>query len=132
MSAILDDDFTSWYQKLIGILHWAVELGRIGIHLSIALLAQYLVQPRVGHLDQVFHVFAYLKAHSRSRIILDDTKPFVDETQFIKVDWTGFYPDAVEAIPPNAPQPRGRDILISYFVDADHAGNQILDGLIQA
>jgi hypothetical protein len=125
VSALLDDDFTSWYQKLVGILRWAVELGRIDIHLSIALLAQYLVQPRVGHLDQIFHVFAYLKAHIRSRIILDDSKPLVDETQFVKVDWTSFYPDAAEAIPPNAPEPRGQDILISCFVDADHAGNQV-------
>jgi hypothetical protein len=91
VSALLDDDFTSWYQKLIGILRWAVELGRIDIHLSIALLAQYLVQPWVGHLDQIFHVFAYLKGHVRSRIILDDSKPLVDETQFIKVDY-GYYP----------------------------------------
>ena len=95
------------------------------IYTSAPLLAQYLVQPRVGHLGQVFHIFAYLKAHARSRIILDDAKPIVDETQFVKVDWTAFYLDATEAILPNAPEPRGKDILISCFVDADHAGNQI-------
>jgi hypothetical protein len=111
VSALLDDDFTLWYQKLIGILRWVVELGRIDIHLTAAFLAQYMVQPRTGHLDQVFHAFAYLKAHSRSRIILDDSKPLVDETHFTKVDWTTFYPDASESIPPNAPEPRGNDIL---------------------
>jgi hypothetical protein len=125
VSAILGDDFTQWYQKLIGILRSAVELGRIDIHLIVALLAQYMVQPRVGHLDQVFHAFAYLKGHSRSRIILDDSKPVVDESQFTKVDWTAFYPDAMEAVPPNAPEPRGNDILVSCFVDADHAGNRV-------
>jgi hypothetical protein len=125
VSAVLDDDYTTWYQKLIGILRWAVELGRIDIHLSVALLAQYLVQPRVGHLDQVFHIFAYLKMHSRSRIVLDVSKPIVDEQQFLKVDWTDFYPDAQESIPLNAPTPRGNEILISCFVDADHAGNRV-------
>jgi hypothetical protein len=125
VSAILDDDYTTWYQKLIRILRWAVELGRIDIHLSVALLAQYLVQPRVGHLDQAFHIFAYLKMHSRSRIVLDDTKPIVDEQQFLKVDWIDFYPDAQESVPLNAPAPRGNDILISCFVDADHAGNRV-------
>ncbi len=121
----LDDEFTTWYQQLIGILRWSVELGRIDIHLSVALLAQYLAQPRIGHLEQVFHTFAYLKAHCRSRIILDDSKPMVNEYQFIQADWSEFYPDAEEAIPPNAPQPRGNSILISCFVDADHAGNQV-------
>ena len=125
VSPTLDDDFTNWYQKLIGILRWAVELGRIDIHLSVALLAQYLVQPRAGHLDQVFHMFAYLKAHSRSRIVLDDSKPLVDEQQFVQVDWTEFYPDAQEPIPPNAPAPQGNSVLLSCFVDADHAGNKL-------
>jgi hypothetical protein len=45
VSPLLDEDYTRWYQQLIGILQWAVELGRIDIHLSVALLAQYLAQP---------------------------------------------------------------------------------------
>jgi hypothetical protein len=86
MSAPLDDDFVNWYRKLIETLRWAVELGRIDIHLCVALLAQYLVQPRVGHLDQVFHIFAYLKAHLRSRIVMDPTKPHIDEKYFTPAD----------------------------------------------
>ncbi len=49
----------------------------------------------------------------------------MDETQFVQADWTTFYPDATEAIPPNAPEPRGQDVLVSCFMDADHAGNQV-------
>ena len=45
VSAPLDNDYVNWYQKLIGTLCWEVELGQIDIHLSVALLAQYLVQP---------------------------------------------------------------------------------------
>jgi hypothetical protein len=45
VSAPLDSDYVNWYQKLIGTLCWEVELGQIDIHLSVALLAQYLVQP---------------------------------------------------------------------------------------
>ncbi len=56
---------------------------------------------------------------------MDPIKPLVDETQFVKADWKDFYPDAKEQIPPNAPKPRGNSILISCFVDADHAGNQV-------
>ena len=36
-----------------------------------------------------------------------------------------FYPDAQEAIPDNAPKPRGRAVQINCFVDADHAGNKV-------
>ena len=34
----------------------------------------------------------------------------------------GFYPDAKEAVPPNMPEPRGKPVIMSTFVDADHAG----------
>jgi len=125
VSAILDDDFTNWYQRLIGILRWAVELGRIDIHFSVAIMAQYLAQPRAGHLEQVFHLFAYLKTHTRSCIILDDSRPQVDESRFIQADWTAFYPEAAEAIPLNAPETCGESIIISCFFVADHAGNRV-------
>ncbi len=81
-------DFTQWYQKLIGQLRWAVELGRIDIHLPVALLAQHVATPRVGHLDQVNHICACIKKHLWSQIILDAKKPFVNEESFIQADWT--------------------------------------------
>ena len=124
-SAELDEDFVQLFQQLIGTLRWCVELGRIDIHLPVALLAQYLSSPRVGHLDQCFHIFAYLKAHSRSRIVLDPIEPTIDEQAFIQADWSDFYRDAKEVIPPNAPEPRGNRLIISCFVDADHAGNVV-------
>jgi hypothetical protein len=91
-SSPLEEDYANWYQQLIGILRWVVELGRIDIHLSVALLTQYLVPPRVRHLLQAFHIFAYLKTHPCSLIILDDSMPWVDDSQFTKEDWSSFYP----------------------------------------
>jgi hypothetical protein len=125
VSPLLDQDHHTLYMQLVGILRWAVELGRIDIHLSVALMAQYLAQPRIGHLDQVYHIFAYIKAHIRSRIILDPTVPYVNNDRFLQVDWREFYPDATEAVPTNAPEPRGNTIVMSCFVDADHAGNRV-------
>jgi hypothetical protein len=39
------------------------------------------------------------------------------------VDWHAFYPVAKEALPLNAPEPRGKPMTMTCFVDADHAGN---------
>lgn len=113
------------YQQLIVILSWMVELSRIDIHLLVSLLAQHLALSRMGHLDQVYHMFAFLKAHHCSCIILDDTVPHIDEAHFPKVDWKEFYPDAVEAIPSSAPEPLDNPVTLSCFVDADHAWNQV-------
>ncbi len=86
VSPLLDATHHTLYMQLVGILRWAVELGRVDIHLSVALMAQYLAQPRLGHLDQVYHIFAYIKAHLWSRIILDATIPFIDSDRFKPVD----------------------------------------------
>jgi hypothetical protein len=50
----------SYYQELISILRWAVELGRMDILLEVSLMSTYLAAPREGHLEQVFHIFGYL------------------------------------------------------------------------
>ena len=115
----------NYYQNLIGILRWSVELGRIDIYYEVATLSSFLVQPRHGHLEQVFHIFAYLKSHGRSKMVFDDSTILLDESRFVKQDWTTFYRDAAEKIPPNAPTPRGRGVDMHAFVDADHAGNRV-------
>ena len=51
---------SAYYQSLIGILWWIVELGQIDICLEVLMMLSHLVMPRKGHLDQVSHIFAYL------------------------------------------------------------------------
>jgi hypothetical protein len=36
----------NYYQQVIGILRWIIELGRIDIHVYVAMLSKYLAQPR--------------------------------------------------------------------------------------
>eukprot|EP00980_Cylindrotheca_fusiformis_P025560 scaffold14072_cov73-Cylindrotheca_fusiformis.AAC.1 len=41
----------SYYQSLIGILRWIVELGRVDICCEVSLLSSHLALPRQGHLE---------------------------------------------------------------------------------
>lgn len=125
VSPLLDAERANYFQNLIGILRWAVELGRVDIHIGVALLSSYLVQPRTGHLEQAFHVFAYLKSHQRSTMVFDDTRAVIPDSRFHKCDWTDFYPEAREPIPPNAIAARGNSVQMNAFVDADHAGDRL-------
>lgn len=118
----LDERRATYYQGLIGILRWACELGRIDMLCEVGMLSSYLVNPREGHLDQVFHIFGYLKAHERSALLLDDHEPLHDGAKFNNPDWSEFYPDAAEAIPLNAPEERGLPVSMTCYCDADHAG----------
>ena len=119
----LKADGLQWYQEMIGCLRWAVELGRIDILLETSLMSQHLALPREGHLEQVLHMIGYLKAHPKFRLLFDAAKPRVNERWFQEYDWFDFYRDAKEAIPPDMPEPRGLEVVISCFVDANHAGD---------
>jgi hypothetical protein len=121
----LDDRRANYFQGLIGILRWMVELGRIDIMVSVAMLSRHLAAPREGHLDATFHIFAYLQSYNRSQVVFDASIPDVDDSRFSTNDWTSYYPGAAEAIPPNAPEARGKVMTVSCYVDADHAGCRV-------
>jgi hypothetical protein len=118
----LNDKKQNYYQGLIGILRWICELGRLDIIMPVSLMSRYLAQGREGHLHQAFHMFAYLKEYPRSRLVFDDTRASIPDSRFHTCDWAEFYPDAREAIPPDMPEPRGEEVKVTCFVDADHAG----------
>jgi len=121
----LDDAKTNYFQGLIGVLRWCVELGRVDILVETTLLSSYLASPREGHLDQALHIFAYLKKHARSSLVFDDTLPDLSRFDFKKCDWKETYPDAREVLPPNRPQARGNAVSITSYTDASHAGCRV-------
>ena len=123
----LDAEDANWYQELIGILRWAVELGRIDIQYEVTILSSYLAMPRKGHLTAALHVFAYLKARPNRWIMMDPTYPsqLAGTCQPMRTDWDDLYPDAKEQLPPNMPTPHGKHVEITAFVDADHASNRV-------
>jgi hypothetical protein len=96
ISPILDPEQASYYMSLIGILCWAVELGRVDIFIDVSLLSSYMCQPRVGHLEQVLHIFAYLKHHENSNMVFDPNYVTWETEAFIQHNWTEFYNDAKE------------------------------------
>jgi hypothetical protein len=57
----LGSELSSRYLQLIGIVHWAIELGHIDIFHKVSLLSQYQANPRVGHLEVMYHVFCILE-----------------------------------------------------------------------
>ncbi len=101
VTPLLEPDQASYFMSLIGILRWAVELGRINIYIDVALLSSFMAQPRIGHMNQVLHIFTYLKHHENSSIVFDPYPQSCDETKFQCYDWMDFYRNTQESIPPN-------------------------------
>jgi len=111
----LDENDTRLCQEWVGILRWAVELGRLDIYLEVSLIS--------SHDANILHIFAYLKRRDKLTLAFDPRHPPIDENRFQEYDWHDFYPDASEAIPDNLPEARGKEISITCFVDASHASN---------
>jgi hypothetical protein len=53
VSDLLDEHMTTRFQGLIGVLRWAVELGRVDIHVEVSMLSSHNAMPRIGHLQAV-------------------------------------------------------------------------------
>ena len=123
-SEILTAELASWYASLIGMLRWMVEIGRVDIITEVSMLSSHMAMPREGHLEAVLHVFGFLKIKYNSRMCFDPTVPPCDERAFKDCDWKQFYGDVEEAIPSNAPEPRGKKVHLRMYVDSDHAGKK--------
>ena len=122
-SAYCDQEWMTFYQQQMGVLRWLVELGRIDITAEVSMLAAFLAGPREGHVHAMLHVFAYINTHDRSRLVLDPD--YIMHGEEPMADWSGFYPDAKEDIPPDAPEPLGKAVQMTAFVDSDHAGDLV-------
>jgi hypothetical protein len=115
----------SVYRGLIGSANWIVTLGRFDIAFAVNNLARYCMSPRQGHFEAALHLFGYLKAFPKGRILIDQTPYLKPEATFTDYDWTEFYPDAEEELPPDMPPPLGQPMTTVCYVDADHAHDTI-------
>ena len=122
----LDHNGITMFQELIGILRWATEMGRVDILYELSVLSSYQAAPRQGHLDQVLHIFGYLKHKPKLTLYLDPTRMPVHANIFRNNahEFKEQYRDAKELIPHDMPKPRGHSVRITAYVDSDHASNQ--------
>ena len=128
ISEELDPQGITLFQELVGILRWAIELGRVDIYLEVSLLSAYQASPRIGHLEQIIHIFAYLKKNPKLTLYFDPQLPRIDVNMFQgdeQHDFLELYRDAKEDTPLLMPRPRGNPVVMTAFVDASHASNKI-------
>ena len=126
ISSTLGVEDATYCMSQIGVLRWMVELGRVDIITEVSMLASQLASPRDGHLEAVCRIFAYLSNKHNSRMVFDPTYADIDMKSFKDCDWREFYGDVKEPLPPNMPEPRGKEVEIRLCVDSDHAGDQLI------
>ena len=88
-------------------------------------MSTHLTLPRWGHLEQLYHIFGYLKMNPKRKIFFDPQYPNIDERAFNEHDWYEFYRDAKDRLPSDSPKLRSNMVSTHCFVDSDHAGGKI-------
>ena len=48
------------YWSLMGMLQWAVTIGRMDIHVAVMTMGRFRMEPRKGHLERVARIFGFL------------------------------------------------------------------------
>ena len=87
----------SWFQKLIGLLLWSVELRRIDIQIEVAFLSQYQALPQEIHLEALYLIFHFLSNNPKKILVMDPSMLHVDRSVFnLNADWKELYWDVVE------------------------------------
>ena len=76
-------------------------------------------------MEEVLHIFAYLKKYYNTEMVFDPSEPDLDMMLFERHDWASseFGEHLTEEKPKNAPEPRGQAVTMSARVDADHAAD---------
>ncbi len=128
VSPELGEDDVSYFHSLVRVLRWIVKLGRVDIDVKVLMMSSHLALPRVGHLKEIYLIFAYLKAHSNTKMVFNPMSVAVDMNLFERQDWS-YSPYGCKGLkgepPHNMPKACGPLMTMQEYVDADHAGDQI-------
>ena len=60
----------------------------IGINVEVSMLSQHLVLPREVHIQELLHIFVYLKKHLNSEMVFDPSEPDIYMNSFQRQDWS--------------------------------------------
>lgn len=108
------------YQHMIGSLQWVVQIGRFDVTTAVMTMSSFRVNPRQGHMDRLKRIYGYLYKMRHGAIrIRTDTPDFSDLPEKI-YDWeNSIYKGAEELMPHDCPEPLGKPVVMTTFVDAN-------------
>jgi hypothetical protein len=119
-SAFLEEEGIQQYQSLIRQLQWAISLGRFDIAVAIMTMSAFRLAPRKGHLDRVKRICGHLCKMRHSAIQIRTEEPDYSDIPRTEYDWEfSVYRGAREEIPKDTPEPLGKPVVTTTYVDAN-------------
>jgi hypothetical protein len=105
---------------MIGALQWAVTIGRFDINTAVMTLSAFRAAPRRGHLDRAKRIYGYLAKMRHAAIRIRTDEPDYSDIPDFQYDWSrSVYGDIKEILPTDAPEPLGKYVTLTHYVDAN-------------
>ena len=95
-SELLHADGIQKYQSIIGLLQWAISLGRFDIATAVMTLSGFRACPRVGHLDRTKRVVSYLAIMKHAMIRFRTNQPDFSDVELFEYEWENIYRPALK------------------------------------
>ena len=118
-SELLDPQGVEQYQSIIGSLQWAISLGRLDIATAVMTLSGFRAAPRRGHLKRAQRVCGYLAKMKHATLKFRVHEPDYSDLPSATYDWFYTYGDVKEPVPDDAPDPLGKQVTLTHYVDAN-------------
>ena len=119
-SELLDEKGITLYQSMVGSLQWVVSIGRFDISTAVMTLSSFRAAPRQGHLDRVKRIYGYLAKMRHAKIRIRTDEPDYSDLPIPSYDWSeSVYGTSKEVLPTDAPEPLGKFVTLSHYVDAN-------------
>ena len=120
-SELLEKAGIEQYQSLIGALQWVISIGRFDVHTAVMTLSGFRAAPRRGHLDRAKRIVGYLSKMRNAAIRVRTEEPDYSDLPEQDFDWSKsvYGGDLKELIPEDAPEPLGKFVTLTHYVDAN-------------
>jgi len=116
----LDAEKIKLYQSLIRAQQWMVTIGCFDIMTAVVTLSAFRAAPRIGHLERAKRIFGYLAKMNMAKLRIRTEQPDYSGLPNFEFDWARtVYGAMEELLPDNAPEPLGKPVTLTHFVDAN-------------
>ena len=118
-SELASDDLITKFICMVGQLQWAVTLGRYDILAHVMSMSRFRLAPKVGHFERMKRIYGYLSRTKHYALRFRTDEPNYMHLPDLEYDWTRIYGNVLEEIPKDAPEPLGKSVATTTFLDAN-------------
>ena len=116
---LASEDLINKFMCMVGQLQCAVTLGRYDILAHVMSMLRFRLAPKVGHIERIKRIIGYLSRTNHYALKFITDEPNYMHLPDLEYDWTRIYGKVLEVIPKDAPEPPGKSVTTTTFLDAN-------------